>query len=129
MGTVFLDYTGIRVTNLPRAVRFFTRGLGLKELRRGRMGHGGVWVLLHDPVSHQHLELNYYPKGNRYAVPFAAGEALDHLGFRTRNLAEAARLLRAAGAHRVDRILWRGQPVLEFYEGPDGIWIELILTE
>jgi catechol 2,3-dioxygenase-like lactoylglutathione lyase family enzyme len=126
MGEVYLDYVGIRVTHLPRAVRFFTQGLGLKEVRRGTMEHGGVWVLLHDPTSHQHLELNYYPKGNRYATPFQPGEGLDHLGFRTHDMRAAGRLLRNAGARRVDRLLWRGKPVVEYYEGPDGIWVELI---
>ena len=126
MGAIYLDYTGVRVTNLPRAVRFFTKGLGLTETRRGTMEHGGTWVLLHDPASHQNLELNYYPKGNPYASAFSPGEGLDHIGFRTRNLSEAGRLLRKAGARRLMRELWRGQPVAEFYEGPDGIWIELI---
>ena len=129
MGEVFLDYTGIRGSNLPRALRFFTRGLGLEVFRRGRMNHGGIWVLLHDRVSHQHLELNYYPKGNRYASPFVPGEGLDHIGFRTKDLAKAGRRLHAAGARRVDRIVYRGTPEVDFYEGPDGIWIELIHTE
>ncbi len=114
MGAIYLDYVGIRVTQLPRAVRFFTRGLGLKEVRRGTMDHGGVWVLLHDPTSHQHLELNYYPKGNPYATPFQSGEGLDHIGFRTRKMGEAARLLKKAGARRVERFMWRGKPVLEY---------------
>jgi len=128
MGVVYLDYAGIRVTNLPRALKFFTRGLGLTEARRGTMHHGGIWVLLHDPVSHQHLELNYYPKGNKYATPFAPGEGLDHLGFRTRNMAEAGRLLRKAGGRRIMRFASRGKVFVEYYEGPDGIWIELIAS-
>lgn len=126
MATLYLDYVGLRVTQLPRAVRFFTRGLGLKEVRRGTMHHGGVWVLLHDPVSHQHVELNYYPKGNPYATPFQPGEGLDHVAFRTDDMTEARRRLRAAGARRVERFAWRGRVFVEYYEGPDGIWIELI---
>ena len=126
---MFLDYAGIRVTNLPKAVRFYTKGLGLSEKRRGRMGHGGVWVLLEDPVSHQHLELNWYPKGSKYATPFSAGEGLDHLGVRVRDLNRAARQLRSAGAKLVSEIRWRGAVALAYYEGPDGVWIELIPTE
>ena len=125
---MYLDYTGIRVTQLAKSVRFVTRGLGLKEVRRGRMGHGGVWVLFRDPVSHQQLELNWYPKGNKYATPFSAGEGLDHLGFRVNDLRAAARRLRAAGAKLVEEIRWRGEVVLAYYQGPDGIWIELILS-
>jgi catechol 2,3-dioxygenase-like lactoylglutathione lyase family enzyme len=123
---MYLDYAGIRVTNLAKATRFATKGLGLVELRRGRMGHGGVWVLLEDRASHQQLELNWYPKGSRYATPFVAGEGLDHLGFRTSDVEAAGRQLRAAGARKVDEIRWRGKVVLAYYEGPDGLWVELI---
>lgn len=126
---MFLDYAGIRVTQLAKAVRFYTKALGLIERRRGKMGHGGVWVLLEDRISHQHLELNWYPKGSKYATPYTAGEGLDHLGVRVRSLEAAGRRLRAAGAKKVEEILWRGKPVLAYYEGPDGIWIELIPTE
>lgn len=128
MGVLYLDYSGIRVTNLPRALRFFKRGLGLLEVKRGTMHHGGVWVLLHDPTSHQHLELNYYPKGNPYAKPFLPGEGLDHIGFRTRDMTRAGRQVREAGGKRIDRFVYRGKPVVEYYEGPDGIWIELIAS-
>jgi catechol 2,3-dioxygenase-like lactoylglutathione lyase family enzyme len=125
---MYLDYTGIRVTNLAKATRFVTKGLGLAEVRRGRMGHGGVWVLFEDRASHQMLELNFYPKGNRYAVPFVAGEGLDHLGFRTNDLGKAGKQLAAAGAKKVAEIQERGRTVLAYYEGPDGLWVELILS-
>ena len=126
---MFLDYSGVRVTQLAKAVRFFTSGLGLVEIQRGRMEHGGVWVLLEDRVSHQQLELNWYPKGTKYATPFSAGEGLDHLGVRVRSLEAAGRRLRAAGARKVEEIRRRGKVALTYYEGPDGIWIELIPTE
>lgn len=125
---MFLDYVGIRVSGLTRSVRFFTRGLGLRELRRGTMAHGGVWVLLGDPVSHQQVELNWYPRGSRYATPFSPGEGLDHFGMRVTNLRAAGNRLRAAGARKVDEIRWRGKVALEYYEGPDKIWVELIPT-
>jgi catechol 2,3-dioxygenase-like lactoylglutathione lyase family enzyme len=125
---MYLDYAGIRVTNLAKATRFVTKGLGLAEVRRGTMGHGGVWVLFHDPVSHQQLELNWYPPGNRYATPFSTGEGLDHLGFRVNDVAAAGRRLRAAGARLLEEERSRGKVEVAFYEGPDGLWIELILS-
>jgi catechol 2,3-dioxygenase-like lactoylglutathione lyase family enzyme len=125
---MFLDYAGLRVTNLARSVRFFTKGLGLIEVRRGKMQHGGIWVLLADPTSHQQVELNWYPRGSRYATPFSLGEGFDHLGVRVASLKAAGTRLRTAGAHKVDEIRWRGKVVLEYYEGPDGFWIELILS-
>jgi len=126
---MFLDYAGIRVTQMARSVRFFTKGLGLKEIGRGKMEHGGVWVLLEDPISHQLLELNWYPKGSKYATPFTGGEGLDHLGVRVRSIEAAARQLKAAGAKKVEEIRRRGKVALAYYEGPDGVWIELIPTE
>lgn len=125
---MYLDYAGIRVTHLPKASRFVTKGLGLAEVRRGRMGHGGIWVLFRDPTSHQHLELNWYPKGSKYATPFVAGEGLDHLGFRVNDMAAAARQLRSAGARRLSEVRWKGKVVVAYYEGPDGIWVEPILS-
>ncbi len=125
---MYLDYCGLRVTDLAKSTRFVTKGLGLVESRRGRMVHGGAWVLFEDRSSHQQLELNWYPKGSRYATPFVAGEGLDHLGFRVADLAKAGRKLVAAGARKVDEIRYRGKPVVAFYEGPDGLWVELILS-
>ena len=126
---MFLDYAGIRVTNMAKAVRFYTTGLGLVETSRGRMEHGGVWVVLEDRVSHQQLELNWYPKDSKYATPYSVGEGLDHLGVRVRSIESAARRLRAAGARKVEEIRRRGKVALAYYEGPDGVWIELIPTE
>jgi catechol 2,3-dioxygenase-like lactoylglutathione lyase family enzyme len=123
---MYVDYVGLRVTRLAPAVRFFEKGLGLEEVRRGKMGHGGIWVLLRDPISHQQIELNWYPPGSKYYTPFVAGEGLDHIGFRVNDLAQVGRKIRAAGGKLVDQIRWRGKVVLAYYEGPDGLWVELI---
>ena len=123
---MYVDYVGLRVSNLAKSLRFFTQGLGLREVRRGTMFHGGVWVLMEDPISHQHIELNWYPRGSKYATPFVAGEELDHLGLRVTNVAAAARRLRAAGAKRIQEFRDRGTLEVAYYEGPDGLWVELI---
>jgi catechol 2,3-dioxygenase-like lactoylglutathione lyase family enzyme len=123
---MYVDYVGLRVTELAPAVRFFTKGLGLQEVRRGTMFHGGVWVLLEDPISHQHIELNWYPKGSKYATPYTPGEGLDHLGIRVSNVAAAARQLRAVGAKKIEELRNRGVLEVAYYEGPNGIWVELI---
>ncbi|HTW39728.1 MAG TPA: VOC family protein [Thermoplasmata archaeon] len=123
-----LDYTGIRVTNLPKATKFLEKGLGLTEVRRGTMDHGGVWVLFQDRASGQRLELNYYPKGSPYATPFSPGEGLDHIGVRVNDMAAAGRQLTAAGGRLVDQFKEGRTVVVAYYEGPDGIWVELILS-
>lgn len=125
---MYLQYAGIRVTNVERSLAFYTQGLGLTEIRRGTMDHGGQWVLLEDPRSHQTLELNWYPKGSPYDVAFTPGEGLDHLGVRVSNLADAEQKLTAAGGKKVHELREDGEVVLSYLEDPDGIWIELILT-
>lgn len=74
---------GLRVTDLRRSLRFYTRALGLKIVRKGdtRSWGGGLWVLLKDPKSHRMVELNWYPKASRFYSPFRAGDSLDHLDF------------------------------------------------
>ncbi|MCI4360883.1 MAG: VOC family protein, partial [Thermoplasmata archaeon] len=56
-----LEYTGVRVRDLDRARRFYTEGLGLRSIRKGRMAAGGLWEEMEDPESHHLLELNFYP--------------------------------------------------------------------
>jgi catechol 2,3-dioxygenase-like lactoylglutathione lyase family enzyme len=125
---MYLDYAGVRVRHLDRALTFYTEALGLLELRRGTMEHGGVWVLLEDRVSRQRLELNWYPEGTKYATPYAAGEELDHLGIRSADPERTVRELVAAGAREVDRIVEDGQLVAAFLADPDGITLEVIPT-
>lgn len=126
MKGMYLDYTGIRVTDLESALRFYTKALGLKEVRRGTMHHGGVWVLLRDPRSKQHLELNWYPPGSEFATPFTPGEGLDHIGIRVRDLPALARRLTRYGARLQTQFKDGRRIVVAYYRGPDDIWIELI---
>ncbi len=125
---MFLDYAGIRVRDLDRSLRFYTEALGLLEIRRGTMDHGGVWVLLEDRISRQRLELNWYPKGSKYDAPYARGEELDHLGFRVTDVAAAQAKLRAAGATAEEEFTEDGRVELAYLRDPDGIQIELIAT-
>jgi catechol 2,3-dioxygenase-like lactoylglutathione lyase family enzyme len=122
-----LIYFGIRVTDLGRSLDFYIHGLGLEELRRGRLPHGGRRVLLADPGTSQRLELNWYPTGSPYAVPYVAGEGLDHLGYSTGHAAAVARRLVEHGGRVV---LTPTDPLgvrQNFYvEDPDGNWIELM---
>ena len=121
-----LRYTGIRVTDLDRSLRFYCEGLGLREIGRGRMSHGGQFVGLEDPETHVELELNLYPPGSPYATPYSLGEGLDHLGFVVPDARATIEKLRAMGA-RVAVEPWHenGRYWIGFVEDPDGIWIEV----
>ncbi len=78
-----LAYAGLRVRNLERSVRFYTKALGLRVVKRGdtRVWGGGLWVLMRDPASRRLIELNWYPKGSLFYGRYAPGDALDHLDF------------------------------------------------
>ncbi len=119
-------YTGIRVRNLERSLRFYTRVMGMREILRGTMSHGGVYVHLKTPGSAQRLELNWYPRDNPYYRPYRNGEDLDHLAWWVDDVpATFRRLVRKGARPRIQP--WReGWWELAFVSDPDGIWIELI---
>lgn len=117
-----LEYTGIRVRDLARAIRFYTEGLGLRVGPSGRMAAGGVWQELRDPGTGAVLELNYYPGD----PPYHEGDELDHLGFRVDDLeAAVARLVGLGGRVRIPPFR-EGSDRLAFLSDPDGVWVELI---
>lgn len=120
-----LRYFGIRVTDLEKSLKFYAGLLGLEEKRRGRMHHGGVWVLLRDRRTHQRLELNWYPPSSPYATRYIPGEGLDHIGFTVRDPAATYRRLVSAGAEPAlapgDKDGVRG---VYYVKDPDGNWVE-----
>jgi catechol 2,3-dioxygenase-like lactoylglutathione lyase family enzyme len=80
---VRLHYVGIRVTNLQRSLRFYTKLLGLRETVRGdfRKYGRGIWVGMQDPRSKVKLEINWYPPKSKYGSRYRPVDALDHVGF------------------------------------------------
>ena len=127
-----LACVGIRVANLDRSVRFYTRALGLRVIRRDdcRSRGGGVTALLQDPASRRVVELDWYPRGSLFSATYRKGDELDHLdvsvGASPPKVLERAyrKLLR-----------WRGRPTrfspsttggwTAMVKDPDGVWIRL----
>jgi catechol 2,3-dioxygenase-like lactoylglutathione lyase family enzyme len=116
-----LEYTGVRVRNLARSIRFYTEGLGLQRGPSGRMAAGGLWQELRDAESGAVLELNFYPGD----PPYREGDELDHLGFRVDDLDASVRRLTELGARVRIPPFVEGPDRLAFLSDPDGIWIEL----
>jgi lactoylglutathione lyase len=116
-----LEYTGIRVRDLGRARAFYCEGLGMRPVDSGRMAAGGQWEELEDPVSHQRLELNFYPDNPVYRE----GDELDHLGFAVDDVDESIRRLESMGARVRIRPFEDGGVRLAFLSDPDGVWLEL----
>jgi len=119
-------YTGIRVRNLRRSLAFYTKVMGLKQVHRGRMRAGGIFVQLRDPRSRQMLELNYYPRGTKYYERFKNGSELDHLAFWERDVDRRHEELLANGAANAVEPFSEDGYRLAFVKDPDGIWIELL---
>ena len=115
-------YAGLRVRDVDRSLRFY-QGLGFRVHQRGTMEHGGVWIHLRLPGDRHRLELNYYPKGNRFYEPFRRGTEFDHLGFRVRDVAGWRRRLRSLKAPIVADFTEEGQRLI-YAEDPDGNWVE-----
>lgn len=124
MSPVFV-YTGIRVRDIDRSLKFYTEVLGLKlKSRIAIPGTGGEVVELADETGNE-LELNYYPEGSKFHREYAAGEELDHLAFK---VADAAKFIAYAES--------KGYPVKlkvesessswSYIVDPDGIYIEII---
>ncbi len=128
---MYLSYSGIRVTNLDRSLKFYKELFHLKEVERGdSTAYGaGLYVLLRDEKSGQKLELNWYPPGSAYAVPYTPGEGLDHLAFRVNSVPETVSELAAQGVETVDISPSLAGPHLgtriAYVKDPDGNWIEL----
>lgn len=131
-GSLRLEVAGLRVTNLPRSLRFYTKALGLRVVARGdcRWWGGGLWVRLEDARTHRNIELNWYPSGSPFAARYAVGEGIDHLDFTVGIIPQAEfesvyrRLLRA-GARPTRYSPATTQGWMASVRDPDGIWITI----
>ena len=126
-----IAYFGIRVTNLERSLEFYSRLLDLEVVSRGESALGTA-VQLRDRLSGQRLELNWYPPGSPFAVPYVPGEGLDHIGIRVQDVFEARERLRKLGIEPATRELhseqeiWITSAFRVFYiKDPDGNFLEL----
>jgi catechol 2,3-dioxygenase-like lactoylglutathione lyase family enzyme len=115
-------YSGLRVRNLERSLRFYRR-LGFRVHRRGTMEHGGRWVHLAFPGAAQRVELNFYPPSNRFYEPPRRGTEFDHFGFRVSDVEAWERRLRRLRFRVVARVRETHENLV-YIRDPDGNWIE-----
>jgi lactoylglutathione lyase len=120
-------HTMLRVGDLQRSVDFYTRQLGMKELRRRDVPDGKytlAFVGYGDEDSATVLELTYNYGVERYEH----GGAFGHLAIGVPDVAAACEKLRAAGTKitREPGPVKFGTTVIAFIEDPDGYKIELI---
>jgi catechol 2,3-dioxygenase-like lactoylglutathione lyase family enzyme len=126
-------YTGLRVRNLARSIRFY-RKLGFRQTLRLRTAIG-VCVQLEHPRGSFTIELNQFRPGTEVYEPYRKGCELDHFGFWVDDVDAWVRKLCRAGG----KVKWPAEngpiviPPRPWFEGraamvadPDGIWVELM---
>lgn len=123
-----LLHTMIRVKNLDASVQFYTKLLGMKELRRREVPEGKYtlsFVGYGDEASASVLELTYnWGKDDGYEL----GTGFGHLAVAVPDVAATCANLRKAGARitREPGPVKFGTTIIAFVEDPDGYKIELV---
>ena len=122
-------HTMLRVGNLERSVDFYTRLLGMKELRRRDVPEGKYTLVFlgygdGNASGGAEIELTYNYGVERYEQ----GNAFGHLAVGVPDVAAAAEAVRDGGGKvtREPGPVKFGTTVIAFVEDPDGYKIELI---
>lgn len=118
-----LLHTRYRVNDLERSVAFYTRVLGLQEVRRHKSPRGSELVFLKAPQSEETIELCAFPASG----PVQVQADLTHVAFEVESL-------EAFGRHLArQRLAYSDGPHLKpdgggfaFVDAPEGYEIELI---
>ena len=117
----------IRVGDLERSVNYYTKLLGMKELRRRDVPDGKytlAFVGYEDEDSGAVVELTY----NYGVTSYEQGSAFGHLAVGVPDVAAACENVRKAGGKvtREAGPVKFGTTIIAFVEDPDGYKIELI---
>jgi lactoylglutathione lyase len=120
-------HTMLRVRDLDASVNFYTKFLGMQELRRTEVPEGKytlVFVGYGGEEDHTVLELTYNWGVDHYEL----GSAFGHLALGVPDIYATCEKLAAAGVKipRPPGPVQFGTTVIAFIEDPDGYKIELI---
>ncbi len=117
----------LRVGDLPRAIDFYTRVLGMKLLRttdRPEQQYSLAFVGYGSNPDHAEIELTYNHGIDKYEL----GTAYGHIALGVPDVHAACDRIRAAGGQvtREPGPVKGGSTVIAFVTDPDGYKIELI---
>jgi lactoylglutathione lyase len=120
-------HTMLRVGDLQRSVDFYTKGFGMKEIRRRDVPDGKytlAFVGYGDEADNTLLELTYNYGTDKYDM----GGAFGHLAIGVPDVAATTETLRSFGAKvtREPGPVKFGTTIIAFVEDPDGYKIELV---
>lgn len=124
-----LLHTMLRVGDLPRAIDFYTRVLGMQLLRtteRPDQGYSLAFVGYGGNPDQAEIELTYNHGISRYEP----GTAYGHIAIGVSDAAATCERIRSAGGliTREAGPVKGGDTVIAFVQDPDGYKIELIQT-
>lgn len=124
-----LLHTMLRVGDLPRAIDFYTRVLGMQLLRtteRPDQGYSLAFVGYGGNPDQAEIELTYNHGVSRYEP----GTAYGHIAIGVSDAAATCERIRSAGGliTREAGPVKGGDTVIAFVQDPDGYKIELIQT-
>jgi lactoylglutathione lyase len=122
-----LLHTMLRVTDLQRAIDFYTRVLGMALLRtteRPEQKYSLAFVGFGSNPEHAEIELTYNHGVHQYEM----GTAFGHLALGVSDVYATCERIRAQGGHitREPGPVAGGTRVIAFVVDPDGYKIELI---
>ena len=128
MSNARLLHTMLRVKDLDRSVAFYTKLLGMKELRRREVPDGKytlAFVGYGDEEAQAVLELTY---NWDQTTPYDLGTGFGHLAVGLPDVYKACEDLKAGGAKitREAGPVKFGTTVIAFVEDPDGYKVELV---
>jgi lactoylglutathione lyase len=129
MSTGSFLHTMLRVGDMDRSVAFYTRLLGLKELRRRDVPDGKYTLVFlgfgeGNKEGKAEIELTYNYGVEKYEM----GTAFGHLALGVPDVAAACEAVRSGGGKvtREAGPVKFGTTIIAFVEDPDGYKIELI---
>ena len=128
MSDARLLHTMLRVKDLDRSIAFYTKLLGMKELRRREVPDGKytlAFVGYGDESSEAVIELTY---NWDQTTPYDLGTGFGHLAVGLPDVYKACADLKAGGATitREAGPVKFGTTVIAFVEDPDGYKVELV---
>mgnify|MGYP003098814016 CR=1 FL=1 len=110
------------VANLEKSIEFYTKALGLHEVRRKNADDGSfIIVFMANDNSDFELELTWLRDMDR---PYNLGDCEFHLAFRTDDFDAAYKLHKEMGC-----ICFENKKMgIYFITDPDGYWLEIVPT-
>ena len=120
-------HTMLRVGDLQRSIDFYTKGFGMKELRRRDVPDGKytlAFVGYGDEADHTVIEFTHNWDTDRYEI----GSGFGHIALGVDDVYAACAELRGKGARivREPGPMKHGGSEIAFIEDPDGYRIELL---